>query len=261
MNLLGPLLQEDSALRRIYRRVYWAAVEPLRQRILLRFSMWRYPGAVRLIDTVRPYTMVGLPRLMNALALAHRVESEAITGAIVECGVYKGGCIGLMAKASSNSGSTRKIWLFDSFEGLPEPTAEDGLKAFEYAHRRAGGQLASIDRCFGPLQEVEELLFQRLRLPRERTIIRKGWFQETVPAAGEEIGAIALLRLDGDWYESTRVCLENLYDRVVRGGFVIIDDYGYWEGCRRATDEFIAKRGITVDLCGIDDSGVYFRKA
>jgi hypothetical protein len=91
-----------------------------------------------------------------------------------------------------------------------------------------------------------------------RIHIRQGWFQETLPVAKHEIGPIAVLRLDGDWYDSTKVCLENLYDLVTVGGFVLIDDYGYWEGCRRAVDEFLASRKLEVALNAVDDSGVWF---
>ena len=254
------MIGENSRLRRLYRRFYWGVVSPLLNVWRIRSRTIGYPGGVRLIRTVQPYTMVGLPRLLNAFDLARRVESSAMKGAIVECGVFKGGCVGLMAKVSADARSGRKIWLFDSFEGLPEPTALDGTRAEEYAAREASGKLVPIDRCVGLIETVEELLFEKLRLDRECIVLRKGWFQETLPVARTEVGEIALLRLDGDWYESTKVCLENLYDLVVQGGFVIIDDYGHWEGCRRATDEFLAGRGLTVRLERIDDMGVFFAK-
>ncbi|HUP59862.1 MAG TPA: TylF/MycF/NovP-related O-methyltransferase [Thermoanaerobaculia bacterium] len=92
----------------------------------------------------------------------------------------------------------------------------------------------------------------------ERVEIRKGWFQDTLPSAKHEIGSIAVLRLDGDWYESTRVCLDNLYDLVAPGGYVIIDDYNYWEGCKRAVDEFLAARGLGVALVAVGDSAVWW---
>jgi len=257
---LTRMLDDRSRAVIVYRLLYWKVVHPLRERLFVRMRTLRYPGAARLLETVRPYTMVGVPRLINALELTHRVEREGTRGAIVECGVFKGGCAGIMAKVSAEAGCSRKVWLFDSFEGLPEPTANDGAKAVEYAAERAGGRLTPIGRCVGPLEDVERLLFALLRVPRAMVVIRKGWFQDTLPVARKEIGEIALLRLDGDWYESTKECLENLYDNVVVGGFVIIDDYGYWDGCRRATDEFLAERGIKARLEHVDDSGVFFRK-
>ena len=91
-------------------------------------------------------------------------------------------------------------------------------------------------------------------------VIHRGWFQETVPHAAREIGPLAVLRLDGDWYESTRVCLEHLFDNVVEGGVIIIDDYGTFSGCRMATDEFFASRGIHAEFETIDGDVVLFWK-
>ncbi len=257
---LSRWIGESSRLRSLYRRFYWRFVSPFHDFWLIRSRTLGYPGGARLIATVQPYTMVGLPRLLNAFDLARAVETNGMRGAIVECGVFKGGCVGLMAKVSANARSMRKVWLFDSFEGLPEPTALDGLKAEEYSAHAVSGNLVPIDRCVGLIETVEELLFDKLGLSRETIVFRKGWFQDTLPLARLEVGEIALLRLDGDWYESTRVCLENLYDLVVPGGFVIVDDYGHWEGCRRATDEFLANRNLSVHLERIDCDGVFFVK-
>ena len=113
----------------------------------------------------------------------------------------------------------------------------------------------------GPLDDVKEILFRKLRLDERNIVIRKGWFQHTLPQARHEIGPIAVLRLDGDWYESTKCCLENLYDSVVPGGYVILDDYYCWEGCKKAFDEFVAERGLTVELQRIDKAGAFFVKA
>src|SRR5260221_2161325 len=103
--------------------------------------------------------MVGRARLISAWNLVKRAEVAGLPGAIVECGVYKGGSSGVMAAAASVA---RKIWLFDSFEGLPEPTAADGVKAREYADGRSTGALSAIDKCVGPLTSVHELFFDVL---------------------------------------------------------------------------------------------------
>lgn len=95
---------------------------------------------------------------------------------------------------------------------------------------------------------------------KENIHIVKGWFQDSLPRTSKEIKEIALLRLDGDWYESTKICLENLYPKVVRGGYIIFDDYGCWEGCKIATDEFMEKNNIKADLVKIDSTGFYFQK-
>jgi O-methyltransferase len=218
------------------------------------------PAKLRRLREVYHYSMTGYARLASVHDLAMEVEGKGIPGAFVECGVWKGGSIGLMALVSKETGSNRKIVLFDSFEGLPEPTEEDGKIAKRYADGRSDGRLQTIDQCVGPLETVKELFFEKLRIDESLVDIRKGWFQETVPGSGPSLGPIALLRLDGDWYGSTKVCLEGLYGQVVQGGYVVLDDYGYWEGCRKATDEFMSEQGIKAELVRVDDSCHFFRK-
>ena len=120
--------------------------------------------------------------------------------------------------------------------------------------------MESIDKCVGPLEDAKKIFFEILKLNEKNVVIKKGWFRDTLPVSKNEIGKIAILRLDGDWYESTKVCLDNLYDKVASGGYIIIDDYGHWEGAKKATDEFLAKKGIKPDLVKIDYTGVYFIK-
>jgi O-methyltransferase len=242
-------------LKRLWRAVYWNLLYPLHRALQVRRAAAGDEKKLAAVKLVEPYTMVGFARLLNAYDLVKRAEEKRLPGAIVECGVFKGGSAAMMTMAASPD---RKVWLFDSFEGLPEPTAEDGAMAVEYAGDRASGALEPIGQCVGPLDVVKELFFEKLGVAPSRVEIRQGWFQETLPTARNEVGAIAVLRLDGDWYDSTKVCLDNLYDLVIRGGFVIIDDYGYWEGCRRAVDEFLAARGLQVTLHVVDDSGVWF---
>lgn len=215
---------------------------------------------MQLFSKVFPYTMAGYRRLSNVYALAYHAEKEKLLGDFVECGVWKGGCSAVMAFVADTFTSGRKIWLFDSFEGLPEPTREDGVLARTYAGERIEGRMRSIDKCVGPLEDVKKIFFEILQIPKESVVIKKGWFQDTLPVSKNEMGKIAILRLDGDWYESTKVCLENLYDKVVPGGYVIIDDYGHWEGAKRALEEFFQKRNIKPELTKIDYTGVYFRK-
>ena len=215
---------------------------------------------LRLFYQVAPYTHVRWKRLTNVYALARDVEARGLTGAFVEAGVARGGCAGVMAAVARDAGGRRLTWLFDSFQGLPEPGPEDGELARRYAAGRLGGRLETIGRCVGPIEVVRELLFERLGLDEQAVRLVPGWFQDTLPARRAEVGPITLLRLDGDWYASTKVCLEQLYDQVVPGGWVILDDYGHWEGCRRATEEFLAARGLDVSLERIDYTGRYFRK-
>lgn len=218
------------------------------------------PEKLKLIRTVWPNTMVGYPRLSNVYDIALKLEKDRLPGAFVECGVWKGGCAGIMAKIAESFGSTRKLWLFDSFEGLPQPTEKDGFLGGQFQQIDLAGKLVSIGECVGPLEEVQKLFFEKLKISKDRVLFKKGWFQETLPGSRQEVGKIALLRIDADWYESTRCCLEHLYDQVVPGGFVLIDDYGQFEGCRKAVDEFLAKRGEKPVLKKIDHTGIYFCK-
>jgi hypothetical protein len=175
-----------------------------------------------------------------------------------------------MAAVNKARGDRRRMFhLFDSFAGVPQPSVHDVdvLERFaeEYpdlAPDQADGrsQLVPIGVCSAPMDRVNELFFEVLRIDPAQVRIHQGWFQDTVPTANAEIGPIAILRLDGDWYESTRVCLANLYDQVVAGGFVIVDDYGCFAGCTKATDEFFAARGFRPDFRSVDRECVFFRK-
>jgi O-methyltransferase len=224
------------------------------------FNEWKNVKKLSLFVKVWPYTMVGYKRLDNAYKLAKLIEKENLSGSFVECGVWRGGCIAAMAYVSKVENSGRKIWAFDSFQGMPAPTQNDGEKAKKYASNDVSGKLLPISRCIGPRKDLEKILFSKLKIDKKNVFICQGWFQETVPFYKKQIGPIAILRLDGDWYESTRVCLENLFDNVIRGGYVIIDDYGHWDGCRKAIDEFIDGRNIRVELKKIDYTGRYFQK-
>ena len=213
-----------------------------------------------LFKKVYPYTMVGYKRLSNVYDLSKFIEKEKEEGAFVECGVWRGGCAAVMGFVADRAKSSRKIWLFDSFEGLPEPTEKDGKTAKDYALNRVEGKLETINKCTGTLEDVKEIFFKILKIKPDNIVIKKGWFQNTLPKAKNEIGSIAILRLDGDWYESTKCCLDNLYDNVIREGYIVLDDYGHWEGSRKAIDEFIKKRKINPTLIKIDYTGVYFQK-
>ncbi len=249
ISFLKRIARKSKRLRELWRRARFLKEIVLHDSGNLRKAL--------LFFKVLPYTMVSYERLANAYALAQRTDEEKLQGAFVECGVWKGGAAGVMASAA-NPG--RQIWLFDSFEGLPEPTLYDGARAKAYASNKTSGTLASIGKCVGLLEDVQRLFFRILRLPGDTVHIEQGWFQDTLPAAKKQVGPVALLRMDADWYESTRCILENLFDNVVRDGYVIIDDYYCWEGCRKAVDEFMQSRGLKISFVPIDRDGVYFKK-
>lgn len=213
------------------------------------------PKKLSILKTVAPYTLLGYSALENVYNLAEDIEKQKQKGVFVECGTWKGGAAAIMAAVAHRYGNKRKTWYFDSFEGMPPSTQED---------KKNEGKRGSVEDLTGDIlkasvSDVEEVVFGKLKLPRENNIIVKGWFQDTLPQKKKEMGPIAILRLDGDWYESTKVCLEELYDQVVSGGYVIIDDYGAWAGCKKAVHEFFDKRGISPQLhfIGTYDPEVY----
>jgi O-methyltransferase len=212
---------------------------------------------------VRSHSMVSLQRLATVWQQVRYVDTYGLKGCLVECGVGKGGTVGMMALAHQFSSSTpqRQLHLFDSFEGLPEPKAGvDGMSAIGYSKKRASGALKTIKKCVGTLDENKNFLEKTLGYPKDLLQYHVGWFEQTLPKDSSTLGPIAILRIDGDWYESTKVCLENLYEKVIPGGIIIIDDYGHWEGCKRATDEFLGKLKERVLLSHIDYSARYWIK-
>jgi len=213
-------------------------------------------AALRVVDD---YTMTSYERMVTLWQQVRYLDQARIPGCLVECGTWRGGAVGMMALAHLSSGQPwRTIHLFDSFEGLPEPDhTADGSASIEYAGGRAEGQLESIGQCVGPLEDNQDLLGEIIGYPRDLTHYHVGWFQDTVPAAASYIDSIALLRLDGDWYESTKICLEVLFSKVSSGGIVVVDDYGKWPGCRRAVDEFMNGLPRPLFLNHIDAPGRY----
>lgn len=252
LKLIKSLIKKNQKLVDLYRKLIF--FENLFLKDILNFEK------LMLFKKVYPYTMINYQGLSNIYNLSKLIEGQRRDGVFVECGVCKGGCAAVMAFVAHKARSGRKIWLFDSFEGLPEPIDKDGLSAKSYASNKISGRLLSIDKCVGELEDVKRIFFSILRIEKENTIIRKGWFQDTLAKTKDQVGPIAILHLDGDWYESTKCCLDNLYDNVVRGGYIVIDDYYCWEGCRKAVDEFLKKRSIRVSLIRISRDKVYFKK-
>jgi O-methyltransferase len=153
------------------------------------------------------------------------------------------------------------LHLFDSFLGLPEPRAEvDGALAVREADGRSTGALKPVGIGAVPLDEAQQLLEKEVKYPAHLIKFHVGWFQQTLPCDADEIEQIALLRIDGDWYDSTKVCLDYLYSKVCRNGVIVIDDYGHYDGCRRAVTEFLTKLKEPIMLHHIDYSGRYWIK-
>ena len=235
-------IKGDPRLLRLYVRSRFIARLPTRDLF--------HPGKLKLFLTVEPYTMLPYSRMSALYEAAKEIEASGICGSIVECGVWNGGSAGIMAAVAGRN-NTRRIWLLDSWEGLPEP-GEDDI--------HCSGSPGEKGMALGFREKTEEVIFGKLGLDRSRVHLLEGWFNETLPANKTDMGDISLLHLDGDWYESVKLCLNELYDSVVDGGYIFIDDYGEWKGCKKAVDEFFEERNITVKLRHIDYAGVYFRK-
>jgi O-methyltransferase len=212
---------------------------------------------------VKDHSMASFERMATLWQQVRYLDRHGIRGALVECGVWKGGAIGLMALAHmrSNRPPVRPLHLFDSFQGIAQPRADiDGRAAITFAAGRAKGTLESIGKLVSPMEDSEQLLTERIAYPKTLIHYHQGWFQNTLPRDASDLSDIALLRLDGDWYDSTALCLEHLYPKVVRSGVVVIDDYGHFEGCRRAVDEFLSSLVTPILLSHIDYTGRYFVK-
>jgi O-methyltransferase len=209
---------------------------------------------IALYREVAPYTMT-TPEAIYALAEAVRyLAANEIPGAIVECGVWKGGSMMAVALTLNRLGETdRDLYLFDTFTGLPQPGTADCSSPYDgYDIHRRWRRKRRSGWVSVPGAEVRRNL-ESTGYPPEHIHLVEGMVEETVPEHAPE--RIALLRLDTDWYESTRHELEHLYPRLVPSGVLIVDDYGHYEGARRAVDEFLATSADPVLLNRIDYTG------
>jgi O-methyltransferase len=211
-------------------------------------------GDIDLYEEVAPYTLTP-PAAVAALADAVRhVCTNNVPGAIVECGVWRGGSMRAVARTLLDLGETdTDLYLFDTFEGMSEPTNKDVM----WTGERADAVLARESKesnfwARAPLDQVREVM-HALPYPKSKIHFVKGKVEETIPDQAPD--EIALLRLDTDWYESTKHELEHLYPRLVTGGVLILDDYGWWRGAGRATDEYFQANGPAPLLVRIDHEG------
>jgi O-methyltransferase len=200
------------------------------------------------IEKIRPLTMVPERSLVELARQVSAILALGVPGDFVECGVWRGGSSLLMAELLRQAGvSDRRVWLFDSFDGLPPPAEIDGARALAYSTDRADPWYR--DNCRASLEEVKNSV-AALDLGGWTRLV-EGWFEATLPTHRDRIGPIALLRIDGDWYSSVRCCLDNLYDQVTDGGLVILDDYYAWDGCAIATHEFLGRRRLGHRIEGV----------
>ena len=191
---------------------------------------------------ISPYTMVDQPRLDAVLRAIDRMAGRP--GAFVECGVWRGGVCMLAAGRLMELGDLRDIYLFDTFEGLPPPTSEDGDGARDYWQE---------GRLKGALEDVRANMAST-GYPAELVHYVVGKVEDTMPLVS--MPDIAVLRLDTDWYSSTKAELDFLYPKLVSGGQILIDDFGHWQGCNKAVREYFAAHPPAPEWTQDDYTGI-----
>jgi hypothetical protein len=200
---------------------------------------------------LQAHSMIGLKRMNNLQFCVETVLKDKVPGDLIETGVWRGGaCIFMRGILAVNGVTDRKVYVADSFEGLPKPDAEKypedaGDTHFEHDYLAVS-------------QEDVQANFRLYGLLDDQVVFLKGWFKDTLPQLS--VSQFAVIRLDGDLYESTMDGLNNLYHKLSPGGFCIIDDY-FMAGCRKAVHDFRDKHGITEKIEEIDGMGVFWRKS
>lgn len=199
----------------------------------------------------RAETMIGLRRLDNIQFCVETVLRENVPGDLIETGVWRGGaCIFMRGMLKVHGDSTRTVWAADSFSGLPIPDTrtypldDDGTELYRYDYLSAG------------VDQVKEN-FRRYGLLDDQVRFLVGWFKDTLPTA--PIKQLAVLRLDGDMYESTKNAIEALYPKLSPGGFCIVDDYYVFPSCKQAIHDYRDAHGITSEIMDIDGVGCFWR--
>jgi O-methyltransferase len=209
----------------------------------LRGIGWDWPS--------KAFTMVGRQRLRNFRVLIERTISDGVQGDIIETGVWRGGA-SILARAvlMAYGIKDRNVIVADSFAGLPPPAVQ------QYPADRES-KLHEFSELAISLEQVQAN-FRKFDLLDEQVIFLKGWFRDTMPVVPSE--CLAVLRMDGDMYESTIDPLLHLYDRLASGGWVIVDDYGFVPACKQAVHDFLNARAISPVIHPIDGAGIYFQK-
>ena len=212
--------------------------------------------ARRIIGPVIPRTMTGTARLFGMVEAVRYIDRVKVPGAIVECGVWRGGSMQAAALTLLGCNDTeRELHLFDTFEGMPPPSDVDvRLKDGQTAEELM--RTSDKDAAIWAIAELDDVRrgMAETSYPSEKIFYHQGRVEETIPDQAPD--RIALLRLDTDWYESTRHELDHLYDRLSPGGILIVDDYRYWEGSYRATREWLDETGEALFLVPLGPAGV-----
>jgi O-methyltransferase len=245
IKLLSPDFAVGKALvkgKAILQAIYFIIRNPNRESIRI----------VNLILQVKPnFTMVRNNNLINLYRSVQIVNQEDLLGDIVECGVWNGGSAAVMGASCKEGVSPKKrsIWLFDSFQGLPPPDERDSDKERKFYFN--GWNKGNIDNV--------EVIFKDFGISLKDVHIVPGWFQSTLKSA--PIKNIAILHIDADWYDSVKIVLDELFNKVVPNGFIVLDDYFYWQGCKKAVHDFFSENNINQSIIQeVGKDGAYFRK-
>jgi hypothetical protein len=249
-----------SGLRRLLRRDSALATAPARDSRLRELEGLE-PAERAIVEAALPYTMTSVARLVALVDAVRYVVARGVPGAFAECGVWRGGSVVAMIATLQELGvEDRDLHLYDTFEGMTAPTDADtsahdppALATWQAAEQQGDRPWSEL---FDPAifdEDRVRLTLEETGYPVERLHLHRGPVEETLPAQAP--GPLALLRLDTDWYESTRHEMRYLYPALARGGVLIIDDYGHWEGARRAVDEELAALGEPLLLNRIDYTG------
>jgi O-methyltransferase len=197
-------------------------------------------------------TMIGMQRLTSLQRCVEAVINEDIPGDLIECGVWRGGaCIMMRAVLAIYGEEERCVWVADSFAGVPRPDKGNYI-ADENVRLDLDADVLEVS------ETAVKANFKRYGLLDDRVRFLAGWFKDTLPAA--PIDQLALMRLDGDLYESTVQALDSLYPRLSIGGFCIIDDYHAISACRQAVTDYRKEHAITAEITEIDGTGIFWRK-
>lgn len=203
----------------------------------------------KIYEKYSDYTMIPKYTFVENLKLCKRFHN--IEGCIVECGVWRGG----MSAAISEVMGLRQYYLFDSFEGLPEAKEIDGEAAIKWQSDKEGPLYH--DNCKAEIDYATQAMADS---GAKNYQLIKGWFSDTLPEFSLNNEKIAILRLDGDWYESTMECLTFLYPKVSKGGIIILDDYYSWDGCSKAVHDYLSTHKLADKIYQIDQYNCYLIK-
>ncbi|MBL7717920.1 MAG: class I SAM-dependent methyltransferase [Flavipsychrobacter sp.] len=217
-----------------------------------------YDEFIDLYNICKPYTMTSIERMYALYKSVEYILKHDIPGDFYECGVWRGGSSMMIALTLEKFKSRdRSLFLFDTFEGMSAPGDADldgeGNSARSLLEKARPGNTLNNIWCYADLNDVQNNM-NRTGYPADKVHYVKGKVEDTLPAFQSQ-EKLALLRLDTDWYESTRMELEYLFPKLEAGGVLIIDDYGFWQGAKKAVDEYMEKNKVKILLNRIDDTG------